>query len=605
MCRHLSMVDLNYIREKKVKVNISLFLIYLFLSINASYADHIEWVKTFGGIKNESIDHVLVCPNNDIIVIGTFSDTLYFKSGSKNVDTLICENDFEDVFIVKFSSHGAFVWATSLAHGPDNYDWWLHPSVDAQGNLFLGGTFIGGITIGKNDANETSFNEPLENSLEIFLTRILEDGHIDWALKLGDEHQEQLWDITSGADGSVYLTGRFWGIQTFFPGGINNDIILTGQETGYTLFTLAYDKDANILWANRILSNYDILSYTVAVSRTGRVAVGGDFLESIFFDTPSGTDVLTSKGQGDLYIVTYDSSGEYLWSLSEGGAYSDQAQDLAFDSQGNLIVTGSIQDVVIMGSKDTLYTDDGLDLYFNDILLAKYDPQGNYLWSINEGGKWLDGGERLQVYKNDKILLSGYYWREATFTRGDQDVTMISNIADTCSHFAAKYTPSGELFWVADVDSSSSTFNTNLAIDSSENVIRAGQYIGTVDLKSEDNSVALKSVGGMDVYLAKFSSSVTSIERKNFTKTGFQLDQNYPNPFNPVTNITYSIKNPAKTSLTVYNILGEEVKSLVNEYKNPGKYIVSFDASDLASGIYFYKLQSGSLVQSRKMIVIK
>ncbi|MEJ2544871.1 MAG: hypothetical protein P8Y99_12465 [Calditrichaceae bacterium] len=149
-------------------VLISIFIIQL-MSLNLGYAEKIDWVKNFGGIRDEHIDHVVVGPNNDIIVIGTFSDTLFFKSGSQNLDTLICENEYENVFIVKFHSNGAFQWATSLAHGPDNYDWWIFPSVDQEGNLFLSGTFIGDITIGKNEDNEISFASPEENSLEIFL----------------------------------------------------------------------------------------------------------------------------------------------------------------------------------------------------------------------------------------------------------------------------------------------------------------------------------------------------------------------------------------------------------------------------------------------------
>ena len=130
------------------------------------YAEQIEWVRTFGGIKNENIDHILLCPNNDIIVIGTFSDSLFFRSGSKNVDTLICDNQYEDVFIVKFRSHGTFLWATSLAHGPQYFDWWLYPSVDSDGNLFLGGTFIGEMTVAKNENKETELGRHKEINKE-------------------------------------------------------------------------------------------------------------------------------------------------------------------------------------------------------------------------------------------------------------------------------------------------------------------------------------------------------------------------------------------------------------------------------------------------------
>ena len=264
---------------------VNFYLIQLLLSFHITQAEQIEWIKTFGGIKNEHIDHVLVCPNNDIIVIGTFSDSLIFKSDSKNLDTLICENEYEDVFIAKFRSHGHFLWATSLSHGLKYYDWWLHPSVDHAGNLLLSGTFIGEVTIGKDNANEIHFISPEINSLDIFLTRILDNGQIDWAIKLGDEDQEQLWDIATDNEGAVYLTGRFWKNSIFLPGGINDDIILTNDESSYSIFNVKYDKNGNLYWADKILNKYDMLSYSIAVSKLGKVSIAGYFSESIILNS--------------------------------------------------------------------------------------------------------------------------------------------------------------------------------------------------------------------------------------------------------------------------------------------------------------------------------
>ena len=85
----------------------------------------------------------------------------------------------------------------------------------------------------------------------------------------------------------------------------------------------------------------------------------------------------------------------------------------------------------------------------------------------------------------------------------------------------------------------------------------------------------------------------------------YKLTQNYPNPFNPSTMIEFSIVNPEFVTLKVYNILGQEVATLVNEMKNPGNYSVRFDASNLSSGVYIYKLQTESYTATRKMILQK
>lgn len=85
----------------------------------------------------------------------------------------------------------------------------------------------------------------------------------------------------------------------------------------------------------------------------------------------------------------------------------------------------------------------------------------------------------------------------------------------------------------------------------------------------------------------------------------YNLAQNYPNPFNPTTTIQYSIPQRSDVTLKVYDVLGNEVATLVNEEKDRGVYSVNFDASELSSGIYFYRLQASSFVETKKMILIK
>ena len=84
----------------------------------------------------------------------------------------------------------------------------------------------------------------------------------------------------------------------------------------------------------------------------------------------------------------------------------------------------------------------------------------------------------------------------------------------------------------------------------------------------------------------------------------FELTQNYPNPFNPSTRIQYQVSSNSHVSLKVFDIIGNEVATLADEYKSAGSYEVEFGAANLASGIYFYKLQAGSFVETKKMILL-
>ncbi|MDE3058201.1 MAG: T9SS type A sorting domain-containing protein [Bacteroidota bacterium] len=99
---------------------------------------------------------------------------------------------------------------------------------------------------------------------------------------------------------------------------------------------------------------------------------------------------------------------------------------------------------------------------------------------------------------------------------------------------------------------------------------------------------------------------VTSVRREDFVlPQRFTLDQNFPNPFNPATTIRYSIPAESKVVLKVYNLIGQEVATLVNTDQRVGTYSVQFDASKLASGVYFYRLSAGSFVQTKKLLLLK
>jgi len=92
---------------------------------------------------------------------------------------------------------------------------------------------------------------------------------------------------------------------------------------------------------------------------------------------------------------------------------------------------------------------------------------------------------------------------------------------------------------------------------------------------------------------------------KNPAPADYTLQQNYPNPFNPVTTISYSLPVKSEVELVIYNALGEEVMKLANEEKEAGRYSVEFNATSLPSGIYFYRLQAGEFVETKKMVLMK
>ncbi|MBZ0203177.1 MAG: T9SS type A sorting domain-containing protein [Ignavibacteria bacterium] len=102
-----------------------------------------------------------------------------------------------------------------------------------------------------------------------------------------------------------------------------------------------------------------------------------------------------------------------------------------------------------------------------------------------------------------------------------------------------------------------------------------------------------------------YKPNVVGITNNNTVAKEFSLSQNYPNPFNPTTNIKFGLPSAGNVKLVVFDVLGREVTTLVNEYKTSGIYTVDFDASMLSSGVYFYRIESGDFVQTKKMLLVK
>jgi len=145
-----------------------------------------------------------------------------------------------------------------------------------------------------------------------------------------------------------------------------------------------------------------------------------------------------------------------------------------------------------------------------------------------------------------------------------------------------------------------------------------GSPAGDMDNDGKDEYVFVNyscdfSVWPDDKYVWIIESNVvTDVENPNkIIPANYNLEQNYPNPFNPSTKIKYSVSNSNENQnlslvkLSIYDVLGKEVKTLVNERKQAGTYQVTFNADDLPSGIYFYKLQSGNFTQVKKMTLLK
>ena len=127
---------------------------------------------------------------------------------------------------------------------------------------------------------------------------------------------------------------------------------------------------------------------------------------------------------------------------------------------------------------------------------------------------------------------------------------------------------------------------------------------GTVSLYLS-GSQGSKSGPNTKIILSSTEQSASAVNDRHTAPAIFFLEQNFPNPFNPSTEITYQLPADGHVHLTVHNVLGKEIASIVNEAQNAGTHTVRFNAASLAGGIYFYRLQTGSFTAIRKMLLVK
>ena len=210
----------------------------------------------------------------------------------------------------------------------------------------------------------------------------------------------------------------------------------------------------------------------------------------------------------------------------------------------------------------------------------------------------------LQTLRDGNIKNNSRYGEDFPF---DWDGTSVEDLDSRQNSTRTGFTYeviSGE-FWQGKLDY---IFYTN-------SVLTIGNYfvLNTWEMKDEDLAFY-----GLDRYDTRIASGhlprvmdIVSVHptrvstQNNQVPKEFYLYQNYPNPFNPSTKISYSILERNRVILKVYNTIGEQIVTLVDEEQNAGIYTVSFNNSGLASGIYFYKLQAGDFVENKKMILLK
>lgn len=298
------------------------------------------WVKGIvGGTWWDNSYDIAIDPSGNVVVVGRF----YYQGGPRDFDpgpgTYFLTAGHEDIFVLKLTSAGDFVWAVAFGTAPDESRGYSL-ALDADGNIFTTGYFRGTVDFDPDTANTYDLSAP--GTWNVFFHKMDADAHFLWARALPITTATYYNDgsygskITLDPQGNLYATGRFSGTIDFDPGAGTWPLTAVGDNDVYlTKFT----PGGGLVWARSFGGpGYDEGVCVNAVN-------GGLFLSGIFASTADldpGPAVLshTSAGDADAFLLKLDTAGVLIHAASMGGGGSDRAHAMKTSGSGALYVTG-------------------------------------------------------------------------------------------------------------------------------------------------------------------------------------------------------------------------------------------------------------------------
>jgi len=560
----------------KLKIGLLRFLLMILFSYTIMIGNSIsqiqqEWISKLNIYDgNETLVRDMTVDNyGNVYVTGSCPVSLHGK----------------DFVTVKYNSSGVQQWVSYYNGSASLNDAANSIDVDNKGNVFVGGS---------------SYSE---NNLSDFLTiKYNSFGEQQWVQRYDGPGNldDGINDISIDIEGDVYVTGGSWGI----PGGLsgtnldyatikysNNGVQqwirrYDGKRSSWDeSFKLGLDSEGNVIVTGYSMEfsgqsddfttiKYNSSGATLWVSHYDGPYHSTDHAKSLIVDNNNNVYVMgftPTSNDHDFAIIKYSPAGDQKWSAIYNGIASgwDYPISIADDSSGNIYVSG-----VSMGLGSN-----------EDYVTVKYDSSGVYQWAARYNNSF-NGADRLEGMVTDEsgnVYVTGYSLCGPS----------------TFNYLTIKYNTFGQQQWIQQFHEKRNIaeYGRAIAIDKNYNVYVSGYTFGSIP---EDNIVTIKY------------SHHTSV---NNTTTGliknFILHQNFPNPFNPKTIINYELPEyPINNSvydvnLTVYDILGNEVTTLINKKQNAGRYVAEFDGSQYASGIYFYKIHADNFFEVKLMTLLK
>jgi outer membrane protein assembly factor BamB len=405
------------------------------------------------------------------------------------------------------------------------------------------------------------------------------DGNLIWDYKLETNRPPQS-GILIDSSNTIYfgsLDGYFYAL---YPDGTLKWKYLTSNPI-VELAMPNIDKEGRLYITNGLGELYSFnpdgtLNWSIIYD-------GGFFARSPVF-SPDGNTIYIAGKDSNLFALNLD--GTLKWKFSCGKTQKFPI----IDNDSNLYILpeevpqklysikpdGMIrwEVTIVENTAIPAYSASTID-YLGNIYVAlgsailSYDYYGNKRW-------WYIIGNDPSEYDD--------FWQPLIC---DSEGTVY--VGSTFGYYYYAISSDGELKWKLPLNDYQVD---NTGAISKDGTLYIGVHKSSLSPNQQKTLIAIRDTGTVSV-------------KDNFKFLDYHLEQNYPNPFNPNTTINYSIKERGLVHLKVYNVLGKEITTLVDEEKSQGSYSVSFDGSNLPSGVYVYSIRVNNFIQNRKMILMK
>jgi len=453
------------------------------------------WSRTWGGIANENIVDSAADTSGNVYVAGTFHDTVDFDPGpGLDEHTSL---DSIDPFLCKYDSVGNYLWSRVWGgYLPDNVE---SIAIDSSNNLWLTGSFSGEAEFDSGPGED----KHTADGWDAYLTKYDLDGNYQWTQTWhGDTGNTEVGaGVAADSLGGVYVAGYFEETTDFDPGANAEERASNGSMD---ISLSKFDAAGTFQWV-QTFGGIDVdMPYGVALISLSP-CVTGYFSDTVDFDPGLGDQSRTSEGMEDVFVVQFDSSGNFKWADAWGGPMPDLGYDIVANSNtGAIYIAGSFGIEVDFDPGPVV--ENHTSIGGMDAFLSSLDSNGGLQWARTWGGLDSDYGSSVIVAPSGDLIVSGNFKADVDFDPGAGADNHTSLGGRDC--FISSLDNSGTFNWARTWGGIEDDYcNTVAGTDTGSDFYAAGRFSDTVDMNPGPETDDHVSIGDFDAFLTKFLSS--------------------------------------------------------------------------------------------------